>query len=72
MLSFPSSVTLLKGNKVTRGNSVTPGTGVSPSHRTDASGSLVGSWDRACSNGVFYRNDLTANEAFQEFWAGWF
>lgn len=25
MLSFPSSVTSLKGNKVTRGNSVTPG-----------------------------------------------
>lgn len=25
MLSFPSSVTVLEGNKVTRGNSVTPG-----------------------------------------------
>lgn len=31
---------------------------------------LAVTWDRACSNGVFYRNSLTVNEAFQEFWAG--
>lgn len=65
MLSFPCCVTLLQGNRVTRGNSVTPGTEVSRSQGMDASGGLAGSWDRTCTNGVFYRNSLTVNEAFR-------